>query len=123
MSEIRSLDQTMLHFLFQPSSLCKDYLISYLNNSDIVRLDSAISDISLRKLFNKQVGLFYEKNDILSADELEWILRRNIPLTTCRVARNWGNILIILSILLRLHIITCLFIWQIWMLMTICIVE
>ena len=91
MSEIRSLDQTMLQFLFQPSSLCKDYLISYLNNSDIIRLDSAICNIALRKMFHKQVGLFYEKNDILSAEELEWILKRNIPLTICRVKRDWGN--------------------------------
>ena len=107
MSETRSLDQTMLHFLFQPSSLCRDYLTPYLNNNDIVRLDTAICNIALRKMFHRQVGLFYDKNEILSAEELEWILKRNIPLTTCRVARCWGNFYVNLMIILLLSSNVC----------------
>ena len=58
----------------------------YLSNREISKLDRAITEILLRKVFFSQVGQFYEKKNIMSKGELDWILSRNIKLTSCHVA-------------------------------------
>ena len=63
---------------------CWDHLFPYLLNEEICKIDSALTDKSLRSLYLHQVSKFYLANRILSTFELEWILKRGIDLTICR---------------------------------------
>ena len=58
----------------------------YLSNDDIGKIDSALTDKSLRELYFKEVSKFYLTNSICSFGELEWIMKRGIDLTVCRLA-------------------------------------
>ena len=62
---------------------CWEHFFVYLSIDEIVKLDSALSEKSLRELYFKQVCKFYVGRSILSSAELEWILKRDIDLTTC----------------------------------------
>lgn len=64
---------------------CWDYLFPYLLNEDIGKIDSALNEKSLRRLYSYQASKFYLVNYILSIPELEWILKRGIDLTICRL--------------------------------------
>ena len=64
---------------------------SYLSNQEIVKLDLALTDISLRKVFFNELSAFYLANKIYSLKELAWILARNIKLTKCHLDFE-GNI-------------------------------
>ena len=63
---------------------CWDYLFPYLMNEDICKLDSALTEKSLRRLYTYQASKFYLVSNVLSTHELEWILKRGIDLTVCR---------------------------------------
>ena len=57
----------------------------YLSRREISKLDRTITEISLRKLFLSRVGQFYQKNAILSKGELDWLMSRNVKLTSCHL--------------------------------------
>ena len=57
----------------------------YLSNEDICKIDSALTEKSLRELYINQVSKFYSVNNIYSVGELEWIMKRGIDLTVCRL--------------------------------------
>ena len=61
-----------------------DIFYPYLSNDDIGKIDSALTDKSLREIYIKQVSKFYLTNSIRSSSELEWIVDRKISLTICR---------------------------------------
>ena len=54
-------------------------------NKDICKLDIALSELKLRKTFNKKVGIFYDNNSIYHKSELARIVKRNISLTKCKL--------------------------------------
>ena len=62
-----------------------EHFYPYLSNDDIGKIDSALTDKSLRELYFKQVAKFYVGRSILSSAELEWILQRCIDLNVCRL--------------------------------------
>ena len=62
---------------------CWDLFYPYFSNNDIGRIDSALTEKSLRELYIKRVSKFY--SNIYSVGELEWILKRGINLTVCRL--------------------------------------
>ena len=62
---------------------CWDIFFPYLLNEDIGKLDSALTDKSLRKIYAKHLSKFYLINNIYSPSELEWIIKRGIDLTVC----------------------------------------
>ena len=64
---------------------CWDHFYPYLSNEDIGKIDSALTEKSLREIYIKQVSEFYRDNHISSPTELEWIMRRGIDLTVCRL--------------------------------------
>ena len=64
---------------------CWDHFCLYLSKSDFRKIDSALTEKSLREIYFKQVSKFYLVNYIKSVGELEWILRRGIDLTVCRL--------------------------------------
>ena len=69
-----------------------DIFYPYLSNEDIGKIDSALTEKTLRELFIKQVRKFYLTSNIYSVDELEWIRRRGINLTFCRLEFTYqGN--------------------------------
>ena len=78
-------------FMFLLGS-CWDHLFPYLMNEDIGNIDSALTGKSLRRLYIHQVSKFYLVNGILSFAELEWILKRGIDLTICRLDFNRGDV-------------------------------
>ena len=67
-------DPSALSFMLQTWKL----FYPYLSNRDIGKLDSALTEISLRKMFLTKVSDFYLVNKIYSKKELDWILTRNI---------------------------------------------
>ena len=71
-------------FMFLLGS-CWDHLYPYLLNEDISKIDSAITEKSLRRLYKYHACKFYLVNCILSYVELEWVLKRGIDLTVCRL--------------------------------------
>lgn len=72
----------VLQLLMEP---CWDLFYCCLSNEDIGRIDSALTEKGLRKLYLDKVGEFYIENNILSAAELKWIMKRDISLTVCRL--------------------------------------
>ena len=64
---------------------CWDLFYPYLSNYDIGKIDSALTEKSFRELYLKQVNKFYVSNSICSVGELEWIMKRGIDLTICRL--------------------------------------
>ena len=77
-----------LHYIFlQPddSKSKSDDFFSYFINEDICKLDIALSELKLRKAFNKKVGIFYDNNSILCRSELARIVYRNVSLTKCNL--------------------------------------
>ena len=64
---------------------CWDLFYPYLSNEDICKIDSALTERRLREIYCKQVSKFYLVTSINSVDELEWILKRGIDLTVCRL--------------------------------------
>ena len=64
---------------------CWDPFYPYLMNENIGRIDSALTEKSLRKLFLNQMSKFYLTNSILLEDELKWIIKRGIELSVCRL--------------------------------------
>ena len=56
-----------------------------LSNNDIGKIDSALTEKSLREIYLKQLNKFYLLNNIFSPAELEWIMKRGIDLTKCRL--------------------------------------
>ena len=63
-----------------------DLFFPYLSNREIGKFDSALSEKSLRVTYFKQVSKFYLVNQINTTAEIEWILKRGIDLTVCRLA-------------------------------------
>ena len=70
--------QKVFNLLLEP---CWDHLYPYLSNDDIGKIDSALTEKSLRELYFKQLSKFYSTNNIYSFGELLWILKRGIDLT------------------------------------------
>ena len=70
---------------------CWDHFYPYLSNEDIGKLDSTLTEKSLRTLFLHQASKFYSVNSILSSFELEWIIKRGIHLTVCRLVFGYGG--------------------------------
>ena len=64
---------------------CWDIFYPYLSNEDIGKIDSALTDKSLKGIYIKQVSKFYLSNKIKSIDELEWIMKRGLYLIFCRL--------------------------------------
>ena len=60
-----------------------DHFFVYLSIEEIVKIDTALTEKSLRELYFRQVGKFYVDRSILAFAELSWILKRGINLTTC----------------------------------------
>ena len=72
---------------------CWDLFYPYLLNEDIGEIDSALTEKSLRELYLKLVSKFYLVNSIYSTGELEWIMKRGIELTICKLEfKKEGNI-------------------------------
>lgn len=89
---------------------CWDLLFPYLYGADLANIDSALTEKSLRAIYFKQVDKFYLSRIIWSVCELEWIMRRGISLTVCRLNfRRDGEV--IQLIIIRLSIIVFAFIY------------
>ena len=56
-----------------------------MSNDDICKIDSALTEKSLREIYFRQASKFYSINNIYSLVELELIMKRGIDLTTCRL--------------------------------------
>ena len=52
-------------------------------NTALGKLDSALTDKSLRELYLSQVRKFYLIREITTILELEWIMKRGIALVKC----------------------------------------
>ena len=68
--------KSILHYLaLQPghSGLSFEEFLLYFSNTDIGRLDLAISETILRDAFHSRLGLFYNKNDITCLGEFKMI--------------------------------------------------
>ena len=74
---------------------CWADFMRYLSYREISKLDRAISEIPLRKLFFGQVGQFYKKNKILSKNELDWIMSRSIKLISCHLNFDHSKLIVI----------------------------
>ena len=68
-------------FVFLQLESCWEYL----PKSDICKLDSALTEKDLREAYFSQLGTFYTINSISSIRELEWIMKRGVKLTVCRL--------------------------------------
>ena len=77
-------------FMFLLGS-CWDHLFPYLLNEEVCKVDSALTEKSLRRLYKYQASKFYLVNSVLSYVELEWILKRGIDLTICRLDFRDGD--------------------------------
>ena len=75
-------EPSALSFMLQT---CWKLFFPYLSNLEIGRLDSALTDRNLRKLYFNQVSDFYLTNTIYARAEFDWIIVRNISLTICRL--------------------------------------
>ena len=62
-----------------------DLFYPYLLKNEVIKFDTALAEKSLREIYFKQVSNFYLSNSIYSVDELEWIIKRGIDLTVCRL--------------------------------------
>ena len=80
----------------------------YLSNDDIGKIDSALTEKSLRELYIKQVSKFYLTNNIYSVGELEWIMKRGIDLTICRLEFGYEEKLGIFIIIIYMPNFNCL---------------
>ena len=68
---------------------CWEHFYPYLSNEDIGKIDSALTEKSLREIYLKQVSKFYLTSNIYSVGELEWIMNWGIDLTLCRLDFNY----------------------------------
>ena len=73
---------SILRYIFQ---CCWDVFLPYLSNLEIGKLDSILTDVSLRKLYLGLVEEFYLNNKIYDYTELNWLLTRNVSLTKCHL--------------------------------------
>ena len=64
---------------------CWELFYHYLTNLEIGKLDSALTNFSLRIIFLSKVMDFYLVNKIYAKGEIEWILARHITLTKCHL--------------------------------------
>ena len=71
-------------FLLQ-LEFCWEHLFPYLSNNDICKLDSALTQKSLRETYLKRLRKFYKISSIYSIQELEWIMKRGARLAVCRL--------------------------------------
>ena len=94
-SETSNISINRKVFLLLLQSCWNDFML-YLSRREISKLDRAITEISLRKVFFSQVGQFYQKNKILSLGKLEWILNRSIKLTSCHSGFDYRSKLTII---------------------------
>ena len=83
-------DKSRQVFMFLLGS-CGDHLFSYLLIEEVCKLDSALTEKSLRPLYLYQASKFYLVNSILSSVELKWIIKRGIDLTVCRLHFEHGG--------------------------------
>lgn len=60
-----------------------EHFFIYLSKMEIVKLDSALTDKSLRELYFNRISKFLSNRIIFSSAELAWILKRDVELTTC----------------------------------------
>ena len=63
----------------------RDHLYPYLLNDDIGKIDSALTEKCMREIYLNQASDFYLTNSIHLAAELDWIMKRGISLTICRL--------------------------------------
>ena len=89
---------------------CWDIFYLFLSNEDIGKIDSALTEKSLREIYFIQVSKFYSTTNIYSVCELEWIMKREIDLTVCRLDFNSEGIVISHLNLLTQSILTYFFI-------------
>ena len=87
-------------------------LFPYLSNREIGKFDSALTEKSLRAIYFKKLSKFYLVNQISTVAELEWILKRGVDLTVCRLAftyhdGNYNHIYLFIYLNLRVFIYTC----------------
>ena len=66
-------------------------LFPYLSINDICKLDIAVTEKSLREVYFSRLDKFYTTHSIYSAHELEWILKRGVKLTVCRLEFDYSN--------------------------------
>ena len=71
--------------LFLLLEACWDLFYPYLLKENIGKVDIALTEKSLRKLYFNQVSKFYLFHGISSVEELEWIMKRGISLTKCKL--------------------------------------
>ena len=64
---------------------CWELFYPYLSNIEMGKLDSALTNFSLRKVYLSKAKDFYVVNKIYAKGELEWILARHISLTKCHL--------------------------------------
>ena len=62
---------------------CWDLFFPYLSQQDIGKLDTALTDKSLRKMYFTRLNKFCDTYSIDSPIELEWVMKRGIDLTIC----------------------------------------
>ena len=87
MSDITKERESLLGFIFQSdSSLCHEFFLPYLRNQDLSTIDTSLTDKVLRNSYFKQIGHFYNANEVGSISELNWILNRNISITRFRLS-------------------------------------
>ena len=84
---------------------CGDLFFTYLTNREIGKLDSAISDINLRKFYLKEAELFYLSNQIQSMYELKWVMMRGIILTKCHLDFAFKGNTMLQLLYSRLHLL------------------
>ena len=75
--------QQVLILLFES---CWELFYPYLSNRNVWKLDTALTDKSLRNLYFKRLKEFYLERSIYSSAELEWIMKRGIDLTVVSLA-------------------------------------
>lgn len=82
-----SYSSSLHYIMLQPEDStfkCDDFF-SHFVNEDICKLDISLSELKLRKAFNKKIGIFYDNSRIFHKSELERIVQRNISLTKCKL--------------------------------------
>ena len=87
MSDITKEGESLLGFIFQSeSSLCREFFLPYLRNQDLSKLDTSLTEKVIRNLYFRQIGHFYNTNEVGSLSELTWIVKRNISITRFRLS-------------------------------------
>ena len=78
--------KSSLHYIaLQPSHSCVSFeeFLLYFTNKDIGKLDQAISETTLRDVFHKRLGSFYNHNEITCLEEFKMIVEGGISLEKC----------------------------------------